>query len=116
MATKKYFFHYGSFSIKDGSEICFWEDKWIRNATLWKQYPDLYDIVRHKGDTIAAVLESFPPNVTFRRDLIGPRLASWNILLQHLATVQLSQGVDEFHWNLHESGKFSVDSMYKALV
>lgn len=72
--------------------------------------------MRHKGDTITTVLESFPPNVTFRRDLIGSRLPSWNALLQRLATVQLSYGADEFHWNLHESGKFSVDSMYKGLV
>ena len=71
--------------------------------------------MRHKGDTIAKVLE-FPPNVTFRRDLIGPRLQSWNILLQRLATVQLSQGSDVFRWNLHGNGKFSVDSMYRALI
>jgi hypothetical protein len=34
MATKKFFFGLGSFSIKDGTEICFWEDKWLGNATL----------------------------------------------------------------------------------
>jgi hypothetical protein len=34
MATKKYFFGLGSFSIKDGSEIRFWEDKWLGNVTL----------------------------------------------------------------------------------
>jgi hypothetical protein len=34
MVTKKYFFPYGSFSIRDGSEIRFWEDKWLDNATL----------------------------------------------------------------------------------
>jgi hypothetical protein len=34
MATKKFFFNLGSFSIKDGSEIRFWEDKWLGNATL----------------------------------------------------------------------------------
>ena len=90
MATTKYFFGYGSFSIKDGSEIRFWEDKWLGDTTLREQYPALYNVVRHKGDTIAKVLESFPPNVTFRRDLIGPRLQSWNILLQRLTTVQLS--------------------------
>ena len=116
MATKKYFFRYGSFSIKDGSEIRFWEDKWLGSATLREQYPALYNIVRHKGDTIAKVLESFPPNVTFRRDLIGPRLQSWNILLQRLTTVQLSHGSDVFCWNLHGNGQFSVDSMYRALI
>ena len=34
MDTKKYFFSYGSLSIKDGSEIRFWEDKWLGNTTL----------------------------------------------------------------------------------
>ena len=116
MATKKYFFPYGSFSIKDGSEIRFWEDKWLDNATLREQYPALYNIVRHKGDTLAKVLESFPPVMDFRRDLNGPRLASWNELLQKLASVHLTQGSDEFRWSLTKNNKFSVDSMYKALI
>ena len=54
--------------------------------------------------------------MTFRRDLIGPRLASWNELLHRLALVHLSQGSDEFRWNLTENGKFSLSSMYKALI
>ena len=83
MATKKFLFPYGSFSIKDGSEIRFWEDRWLGTTTLREQYPALYNIVleRHKSDTLSQVLETFPPNVTFRRDLVGPRLASWNELL-----------------------------------
>ena len=98
MATKKFFFPYGSFSIKDGSEIRFWEDRWLGNTTLREQYPALYNIVlsRHKSDTLAKVLETSPPNVTFRRDLIGPRLTSWNELLQRLALVNLTDGTDEF--------------------
>jgi hypothetical protein len=57
MATKKFFFGLRSFSIKDGSEVRFWGDKWLGNATLHEQYPALYSIVRHKGDTIAKVME-----------------------------------------------------------
>ena len=89
MATKKFFFPYGSFSIKDGSEIRFWEDTWLGTTTLREQYPALYNIVlgRHKSDTIAQVMESSTPNVTFRTDLVGPRLASWNELLQRLVLV-----------------------------
>jgi hypothetical protein len=75
------FFRLGTFCIKDGSEIRFWEDKWIGNATLCEQYPALYSIVYHKGDTIAKVMKTSPPNVTFRRDLSGQRLVSWNALL-----------------------------------
>jgi hypothetical protein len=111
MATKNQFFRLGKFSIKDGSEIRFWEDNWLGTTTLQEQYLALYSIVRHKGDTISKVMESSPPNVMFRRDLLGQRLVSWNALLQRLANVHLQEGPDEFRWNLHENGKFSVESM-----
>jgi hypothetical protein len=116
MATKKYFFPYVTFSIKDGSEVRFWADKWLGNTTLREQYPALYNIVRHNGETIATVMETSPPNMTFRRDLAGPRLVAWNELLQRLSMIQLTQGPNEFRWNLQENGKFSVNSMYKALI
>jgi hypothetical protein len=72
--------------------------------------------VRHKGDTIAQVMETSPPNVAFRRDLSGQRLVFWHVLLQRLANIQLQPGYDKFHWNLHENGKFSVASMHNALI
>src|SRR6266498_1710484 len=49
MATKKHFFRFGSFNIKDGSEVRFWEDKWLGSATLRERYPALYNIVHHKN-------------------------------------------------------------------
>jgi hypothetical protein len=116
METKKDFFRFGSFTIKDGSEITLWEDNWLGNTTLREQYPALYNIVGHKNETIAMVLETSPPNVSYRRDLIGPRLMAWNTLLGRLDSVQLTEGPDEFHWNPKENGKFSVDSMYRALI
>jgi hypothetical protein len=91
---KKFFFGYGIFSIKDGSEVRFWEDKWLGGTTLREQYPTLYVIVGHKGDTIAHVMESNPPKMMFRRSLIGPRLVSWKALLQRLANIQLTNGKD----------------------
>jgi hypothetical protein len=57
-----------------------------------------------------------PLDVTFRRDLIGPRLTAWNALIQRLESVQLSTGIDEFRWNLHPNGKFYVGSIYKAII
>jgi hypothetical protein len=76
----------------------------------------LYAIVRHKGDTLAHVLDSNPPNVTFRRTLFRPRQVSWDALLLRLANIQLTTGKDIFRWNLHENGKFSVASLYNALI
>ena len=40
----------------------------------------------------------------------------WNDLLGRLASVQLSQGSDEFRWNLNGNELFSVDSMYRVLL
>jgi hypothetical protein len=99
MATKKLLFPYGLFSIKDGSEIRFREDKWLGDAKLHEQYPALYNIVRHKSDTLTKVMETSPPNVMFK-------------LLQHLVLVQLTLGADEFRWNLYGNGKFPVDSIF----
>jgi hypothetical protein len=31
------------------------------------------------------LMATSPPNVTFRRDLVGPQLISWNVVLQRLA-------------------------------
>jgi hypothetical protein len=33
-----------------------------------------------------------------------------------LENIQLQAGHDEFSWNLYENGKFSVASMYNALI
>jgi hypothetical protein len=57
-----------------------------------------------------------PPDVTFRCDLLGLRLAAWNSLLQRLDSIQLLPGSDEFCWNLTANGTFSVDSLYKVIL
>jgi hypothetical protein len=54
--------------------------------------------------------------MSFRRDLLGQRLVSWNALLLRLANIHLQPGHDEFRRNLHENGKFSVAFMYNALI
>jgi hypothetical protein len=79
-------------------------------------YPALYNIICHKGDTILTVMASSPPNMTFRKDLIGPTLVVGNVLLHHLALVQLTHGIDKFKRNLHENGPFSIKSMYETLI
>jgi hypothetical protein len=56
----------------------------------------MYSIVRHKGDTIAKVMETSPPTVAFRRDLSGQRFVAWNALLQRLANIHLQTGHDQF--------------------
>ena len=91
MKVKNDFLKFGSFIIKDGSQIRFWEDVWLENKSLREQYPHLYNITRKKQDTVADVLSAPLPNISWHRDLIGNRLVMWNNLVSRLAIVELSQ-------------------------
>uniref|UniRef100_A0A452XBT8 Reverse transcriptase zinc-binding domain-containing protein n=1 Tax=Aegilops tauschii subsp. strangulata TaxID=200361 RepID=A0A452XBT8_AEGTS len=116
MKAKEFFFQFGTFSVRDGSQVRFWEDTWLGNNSLMVQYPSLYRIVRHKFVTIKQVFGQENPDISFHRDLLGTRLAAWNELLTRLEDIQLSYEPDTFRWNLHQNGKFSVKSMYDAMV
>jgi hypothetical protein len=51
MKVKENFLRFGSFQLNNGSQIRFWEDKWIDNA-FKDQYSSLYNIARRKSDTV----------------------------------------------------------------
>ncbi|WVZ53298.1 hypothetical protein U9M48_004264 [Paspalum notatum var. saurae] len=116
MKVKHDFLRFETFLIKNGSQVKFWEDRWLGQSTLREQYPCLYNIARYKQATVAVVLGTSLPNISWRRDLIGNKLAAWNNLLPRLANVVLCEYDDIFHWNLHRNGKFSVKSHYLALI
>jgi hypothetical protein len=61
-------------------------------------------------------METSSPNVSFRRDLFGPRLAVWIDLLGRLDMVQLTEGSDKLYWNLNANKKSAVETMYRAFV
>ncbi|PNT75038.1 hypothetical protein BRADI_1g26771v3 [Brachypodium distachyon] len=79
-----------------------------RNRPLRDQYLGLYEIIRNKHDTIAQVLSHSPPNILFRRDLVGPKLQAWNRLVPRLGAIKLTQDREVFRWNLHRSGSSTV--------
>ncbi|WVZ91839.1 hypothetical protein U9M48_037962 [Paspalum notatum var. saurae] len=110
------FLRFGSFKVRDWSQVRFWEDIWLDSTPLRAQYPCLYNIARPKNITISEVLCSSPPNLSWRRDIVGPKLVAWNLLLSCIANITLVQEPDSFHWNLTQNGVFSVKSHYQALI
>ena len=95
--------------IKDGSQVRFWEDIWLGNRSLRDKYPQLYNIVRKKQDTVADVLSTQISNLSWHRDLFGNKLAMWNNLASRLASVRLNQERDGFKWNLDQTGVFQLN-------
>jgi hypothetical protein len=76
MKVKQDFLRFGSFVIKDGSQVRFWVDKWLGNSPLSEQYPCLYNTARHKQQTVAEVFSLSPLLLSWRHDLIGPKINS----------------------------------------
>jgi hypothetical protein len=110
------FLQFGTFIIKNGSQIRFWEDIWLGTSSPRDQYSCLYHIARHKQVTVADVFSTSPLNLSWRRDLIGPKLVVWNELLPRLGSVVLSDEQDGFRWNLAPNRQFSMKSHYLALI
>ena len=67
MKVKRDFLRFGAFIVKDRSQVRFWEDNWLGGSPLKDQYPSLYNIVRPKFTTIAEVMSSSPPNLSWCR-------------------------------------------------
>jgi hypothetical protein len=116
MKVKNTFLNMGSWIVNNGRQIRFWEDKWLGNLAFKDKYPSLYSIVRRKSSTIASVISSVPLNVSFRRALVGHNLTYWHELCTSIIHIQLNHSSDCFIWNYHQSGSFSVRSMYLALI
>ena len=116
MKVKDTFLNLGTFVLKNGEQIRFWEDKWLGNQPFMLQYPTLYQIVRQKSATVATVLDRAPLNVSFRRALVGQNLVLWYNLVARLIHIRLCTDKDVFNWNLTSSGQFTVQSMYRTLI
>jgi hypothetical protein len=114
--VKDIFLSLGKFKLDNGTQIRFWEDKWLGSQPLKIQYPNLFNIVRKKQATVVDVLIFIPLNVSFRRALVGNKLLEWQSLVARVAFINLNEGWDTFIWNLNNNCLFSVKSMYKYLV
>jgi hypothetical protein len=64
----------GSFVIKDGTNVRFWDDTWIIDKSLKIQYPNSYNIAREPHATISKIMATSPLNISFRRALVDNNL------------------------------------------
>lgn len=116
MKVKELFLSQGKFVAKSGSNVRFWEDKWLGDFTLQQRFPSLYNIARRKHTLVSSVFISVPLNVSFRRGLYGDTLGQWNALVALLLNVSLNNEKDIFHWSLKQDGVFTVQSLYSLMI
>jgi hypothetical protein len=80
----------------------------VGSKPLKEHLPSLFNIVHHPHDTVVNVMNQNPLNISFRRALTGDKLISWHNLVAKVSLQQLSQGRDNFTWDLHQLGCFTV--------
>jgi hypothetical protein len=106
----------GSFMIRDGTQIRFWEDTWVGNDPFKRQFPTIFNIVHDPHATVASVMSDEHYNISFRRALVDVKLREWLELIGKINNVTLDQGSDMFRLDLNRTGTFSVHSMYLHLL
>jgi hypothetical protein len=116
MNVKEHFLNLGHFQLNNGGNIHVSEDRCLGNFTLSQQYPSLYAITHRRNVLVASVFSTIPLNIAFRRGLVGNNLALWLRLVARVVHVRLNGLPDRFIWGLLQSGMFSVNSMYKAMI
>jgi hypothetical protein len=96
MKIKEEFFNRGVFKIGNGEDTRFWEDSWLGDVPLARQYPSLYNIAQRKQVSVASVMSRSPLNIEFRRALTGTKWSRWLHLVRRLMDVLLSNHNDVF--------------------
>ena len=116
MNVKNDFLGCVTFKIQNGKQVRFQEDKWMGNTSFSEQYLNLFNLIFQKHDTVQKVLATTRLNISFRRALRGNNLKYQHDLVAKVVDVQLVNQLDMCIWSLHNSGKFSIHSMYRALL
>jgi hypothetical protein len=116
MKVRDMFLERGVFTVNNGRDIRFWEDRWLGNFTLQQRFPSLYNLVHRKNDIVANVCATSPLNVSFRRGLVGVNLQNWYNLVSLVVNVSLNNSSDKFQWGLHQNGQYSVKSFYDFII
>jgi hypothetical protein len=68
MKVRDMFLERGVFSVNNGRDIRFWEDRWLGNFTLQQRFPSLYNLVHRKNDIVANCWRLGPRGTLDRAD------------------------------------------------
>jgi len=52
MKVKNVFLRWVSFKVHNGEQVSFWNDVWLGHISFRERFPNLYNLVRRKHDTV----------------------------------------------------------------
>ncbi|GJW10658.1 hypothetical protein Tco_1576485, partial [Tanacetum coccineum] len=97
--------------VGNGAQTLFWEDPWIIDSPLRKNYPRMYALENVKHVSIADKLNDVSLTDSFRRSPRGGlEEEQYLSLVDIVASVVLSNSNDRWVWSLDSAGEFTVKS------
>ena len=115
MEVKPLFWPCCTVMVGNGEKTSFWEDHWVGDMPLAKQFPRLFSISLNKLETVKNVFANGMNSLRFRRTRVGELGTQWAEMFRLLDRVALTETPDKLRWKLTESGVFSVKSLYLAM-
>ena len=110
-----------SFSIHNGKNIIFWENKWLRDRALKYVWPFLYSLTRKKKCSAESLLLNYADRQLNIFSVNNDSLLAFHSsdelhdFMECIEALQLQLGVDNIEWFLTPNKIFSVKSCYNFL-
>ena len=101
--------------LHNGGGCLLWKDSFGPNKTpLMRRFPEIYGICQDQDCTVKFLVDkNFV--LSFRRQVTGVLLNQWNMVVDYIKGLQLSEAGDEVKWSLTKNGIFSTRSVYSFL-
>ncbi|XP_020262570.1 uncharacterized protein LOC109838550 [Asparagus officinalis] len=119
ISNKEAFLHLISWSLGIGTNIRFWEDKWIGNNTLSSLYPAIYSLALSSNVSIHSqglfLNNTWHWHPILRRSISLVTNLAKSDLIHLLGSFKVNNEVDVPKWSFTSNGCFSVKSFYDFL-
>jgi hypothetical protein len=108
------FFSSAYMQVRDGNSTPFWEARWLLGSAPKDLAPNLFQIARFKGRTVATKLHNNNWISNLGHISTSLQLEEFTLLFMTLAEVNLGDQKDSIFWKWTPDKKFSVATAYEC--
>ncbi|XP_058070920.1 uncharacterized protein LOC131219954 [Magnolia sinica] len=101
--------------IGKGDNMCFWEDIWVGDSTLKRDFPNIFRLSTNQSIHVADCFSTTGCQIVWnpmcRRNLLDWEIDEYAALQRRIIGCKIDQDKeDSLHWRIDKSGSFTGDS------
>jgi hypothetical protein len=101
--------------VHNGKSTLFYKDSWLNEKPLCVLFPEMFKFCE-QTNLLVDQARSNPQTISFTRWLEDDTLEAWLTILNDMRQVQFTSANDVVRWKLGSGDRFSVKSVYNALI